>query len=80
MINWITEVAASEEVPTEEEILEKTYDILYTYLNDGLDEIGYGEGVAYDLHVVKDDNNMYTVVEDDVLALGEGIIDPGQMQ
>ena len=80
LINWITEVAASEEVPTEEEILEKTYDILYTYLNDGLDEIGYGEGVAYDLHVVKDDNNMYTVVEDDVLALGEGIIDPGQMQ
>ena len=50
------------------------------FLNDGLDEIGYGEGVAYDLHVVKDDNNMYTVVEDDVLALGEGIIDPGQMQ
>ncbi len=79
LMNWITEAAASEEVPTDEEILEKTYDILYTYLNDSLDDIGYGEGVNYDLHIVKDDSNMYTVLEEDVLALGDGIIDPGSM-
>ena len=79
LMNWVTETVTAEEIPTEDEIMEKTYDILYTYLNDTLDDIGYGEGVSYDLRVVKGDDGLYTVVEEDVLALGEGIIDPGQI-
>ena len=75
LVNWITEVAASGEVPSDEEIIEKTYDILYTYLDASLEEIQYGEGVEYTLHVYKDSDNKYTVNEDDVTALGESIID-----
>ncbi len=77
LMAWATEAMSSGETPTDAEIMEKTFELLYNALNANLDSIGYGESKEHVLNVVKGSDGKYTVAEDEVTALGASMIDPG---
>ncbi|MFR1833957.1 MAG: hypothetical protein ACLSX5_12470 [Lachnospiraceae bacterium] len=79
LMTWATETATSGETPSEAEIMEQTFTMLYDALNGSLETIGYGEATEHTLNVVKGEDGKYTVADEEVMALGESMIDPGSL-
>ncbi len=64
-------VAAGEEVPTEEEILEHLTQLFYDDLAARVSNIEYGEKVTMDVKVTKGSDNVYAASETDIAAVAE---------
>ena len=66
----LTDIASSmTEVPSDEELNQIIYEEILKLVQQMVDEPSYGEQENFTIHINKDSGNVYTINEDDLVAL-----------
>ncbi len=71
----VTEQAKNGTIPSQEELLEKTFLILYDKVAANLENVTYGEKQVIEISVTKDSKNVYSISQDDYLKLDAAMYD-----
>ena len=68
-------MAASGTIPSQEEITNQTFQILYDKMAANLENLTYGEKQVIEVHVTKDSKNVYSISDEDYLKLDTAMYD-----
>lgn len=71
----VTEMAASGTIPSQDEIMEQTFQILYDKVAANMENLTYGEKQVIEISVTKDSNNVYSISDEDYLKLDAAMYD-----
>lgn len=71
----VTEMAANGTIPSQDEIMEQTFQILYDKIAANMENITYGEKQVIEISVTKDSNNVYSISDEDYLKLDAAMYD-----
>lgn len=71
----VTEMATSGTIPSQEEITNQTFQILYDKMAANLENLTYGEKQVIEVHVTKDSKNVYSISDEDYLKLDTAMYD-----
>lgn len=71
----VTTQAESGTIPSQEEIIEQTFQILYDKVAANMENMTYGEKQVIEVSVTKDSNNVYSISDEDYLKLDAAMYD-----
>lgn len=75
LMTAVEELAANlTEIPTEDEINEMVYQAMYDLLAARVENMVYGDPVTVTLHVLPDEDGVYYIPEDDMVAIEEAMV------
>ena len=75
----VTAQAESGTIPSQDEIIEQTFQILYDKVSANMKNITYGEKQVIEISVTKDSNNVYTISQEDYLKLDAAMYDKNNL-
>ena len=75
----VTAQAESGTIPSQDEIIEQTFQILYDKVSANMKNITYGEKQVIEISVTKDSNNVYSISQEDYLKLDAAMYDKNNL-
>lgn len=72
---YVTDLAAAGTEPTDEELNEKIFQVLYEVMSERIENITYNEPKIVTVKVTKADDNVYEISEEDYVKMDEAMYD-----